>query len=60
MTKTDIEAIEELQGKGYTVVINNPRGHTFQQRYSVYQGLDRTKLKLVVVNKANKVIGLQG
>ena len=60
MTKSDIEAIEELMSKGYVVMINNPRGSTFQQRYTIYQGIDRSKLKAVIINKKNKVVRLQG
>lgn len=54
------EQAQDLLDKGYTLVLKDPfEKISITKMYDVYQGLDRSKLKTVVISEG-RVIALQG
>jgi hypothetical protein len=61
MTKNcNEDIIYGLQDKGFIVVVKDPYGSTFNEKYRVFQNVNWVDLKVVAVDDNGNVIGLQG
>ena len=60
MKISEIKIIQKLQNEGYHIVVKNPLGTTFTQKYKVYQNFRWDELKVVIIDNQGNVSGLQG
>lgn len=60
VTVDDASIIKSLQDMGYAVVVNDLSHKDFSKRYDVYQNLNFSELKKVIIDKNGAVIALQG
>lgn len=60
MNIVDARKIVALQAKGYKVVVKDPLGKDFTNRYEVYQSGGFHQLKRVVVNDKGEPFAVQG
>jgi hypothetical protein len=60
MNKKDKQIIKTLMKQNYKVVVQDPSGETFSERYRVYQAVGFGDLKVVIINDEGTVVGLQG
>jgi hypothetical protein len=45
---------------GYKVVVNDLKGNTFSKRYTIYQNIGFSDLKIVVIDDNGNILGVQG
>jgi hypothetical protein len=57
---SEVKIIQKLQDEGYHVVVNDPLGKIFTEKYKVYQNVGWDQLKVVIVTDYGTCIGLQG
>jgi hypothetical protein len=60
MNQQDKKIIKKLLAEGFLVMVSDPDGRLFTERFAVYQGCSRSSLKAVVVDEAGNVYALQG